>query len=665
MAIYDGFFDAVFNDATGTYDRAYDSSDFTGHYSEFIGSGVCVYNNPDSMLVRFENGSAVVAPGYLFLQGYWLKNDADYPVPLSDPGMYAVVAHLDLANRMIELTTMAKADPEVYPDCLVLAYVNVKQNGTATVSDTRYNTALCGVIDSMGELNDKVAYAIHYIDTEIDAKIAQAEKDIAAQSLKLDEKIAEVSAEVEKLTPPPVGSIKFSASQNVGAEWLKCNGDFVNEADYPELVEALGKLTPSGDKFQLLSNGEIGPQITNGVVYGGRLWVYSYSTRKLYGVDVEGSEPIKEITITSEDANFNNFLPANTARPLVLSIVPHISSTGAMLFLTQIFADYSYTPTKSEIEWKNGFLVFSAPFTGSESSLSVRMPFETTSALDWKSGTFYFDGGMYIPKVVSFGENGVEVYYCAVGRTDKEGSLNISSFVAALKWQEGEQAKFHVSSIYAKYSNCYQRSAYDSKANKELTSVFYYNNPSQHTNEIIISSIPYGTFMSGRSDPSKATFRKTYGPCNVSGRDAVLFSFEKNQMTRTILSTDETETISLSGLPNASHVFVDGAAYLWGKDIYMIFVGTGIIFSRTLEAGSFGYLDTTSVLGTITQFGYLDYSQDEGTLYLLGQDTTNKVKVAKIVLNTLYDYANDGAWLPMIASDGVPAYIKAKEPEEA
>ena len=97
----------------------------------------------------------------------------------------------------------------------------------------------------------------------------------------------------------------------------------------------------------------------------------------------------------------------------------------------------------------------------------------------------------------------------------------------------------------------------------------------------------------------------------------------------------------------------------------MLFVGTGILFSRTLESGSFGYLDTTSILGTITQWGYLDYSQDEGELYILGQDTTNTVKLAKIVLNTLYDYANDGAWLPNIASDGVPAYIKAREPDES
>lgn len=118
-------------------------------------------------------------------------------------------------------------------------------------------------------------------------------------------------------------------------------------------------------------------------------------------------------------------------------------------------------------------------------------------------------------------------------------------------------------------------------------------------------------------------------------------------------------------LPSGARVFVDAGAYLWGKNIFMFFVGTGIIFSRTLRAGDFGYLDTTAVLGNITQFGYLDYSEDEGTLYVLGQDTANEVKLAKIVLNTLYDYANDGAWLPNLASDGVPAYIKAREPDES
>ncbi len=649
--IYDGFFDAV-QDDSGNYDRAYNSGDFTGYFGEIIGSGVCVYNNPDSMLVRYENGSAVVAPGYLFIEGYWLKNDADYAVPLEGNEEYAIVAHLNMTGRLIEIIPMEKVTPEVYPDSLVLAYVT----SDGTVQDTRYNTDICGVIDSAGELSEKVAYAVEYIDTQIEAKLEQMEKDINEQSAKLDAKIAEVNAEIDKLAPPPIGTIKFSASQNVGAEWLKCNGDFISEADYPELVAALGKLTPSGDKFQLLSNGEIGPQITNGVLYNGRLWVYSFSTQKLYGVDVEGRGAVKEITVTSNDANFNNFLPTNTARPLVLSIVPHLVGTGAMLFLAQIFADYSYKPTTTaSAEWKNGLLIFAASFTGSESSITVQMPFSTVSAPVWDEyHTFYFDGGMCVPKVVSFGEGGTEVYYCSIGRTYQAESTDIRDFrVVALKWQEREQAIFYATDVYGARDSCYQRCAYDSKANKELTSVIYLNGA------ISVRSTPSGTFESTNSESGDTEFRKTYGPCNVSGRDAVLFSFDKNKITRTILSTNITTTISLSGFPSAARVFVDGAAYLWGKDIYMIFIGTGIIFSRTLEEGSFGYLDTTSVLGTITQFGYLDYSQDEGTLYLMGQDTTNKVKAAKIVLNTLYDYANDGAWLPMIASDGVPAYIKA------
>lgn len=155
-------------------------------------------------------------------------------------------------------------------------------------------------------------------------------------------------------------------------------------------------------------------------------------------------------------------------------------------------------------------------------------------------------------------------------------------------------------------------------------------------------------------------FRESYVPINIIGEDFLVAAYDTNLFPAYSRKSPElnVRTPNLN-LPTAARTFVDGAAYLWGKSIYMFFVGTGLIFSRTLEDGSFGYLDTTNVLGTITQFGYLDYSQDEGTLYLLGQDTQNQVKLAKIVLNTLYDYANDGAWLPQIASDGVPAYIKA------
>lgn len=219
--------------------------------------------------------------------------------------------------------------------------------------------------------------------------------------------------------------------------------------------------------------------------------------------------------------------------------------------------------------------------------------------------------------------------------------------------------------------NPYQRSGYSGKNGKEgirveinrwtneYGSSFYYD----------IESYPNHQFdykgsqnFSTREEP---ILRKSIGPMNIVGEDYAVSSFDINLFP--VFSRKEPVMRSVEpglNLPSGARVFVDGAAYLWGKSIYMFFVGTGIIFSRTLEKGSFGYLDTTSVLGAITQFGYLDYSQDEGTLYLLGQDTTNKVKLAKIVLNTLYDYANDGAWLPQLASDGVPAYIKAKAEEQ-
>ena len=259
MAIYDGFFDAVFNEETGKFDREYESGAFTDYFSSFIGSGVCVYQNPDSMRVRLEEGTAVVGPGYLFIQGYWLKNDGDYPVDYAGEGAYAVLARLNMGRRMIELTAVPKADPEVYPDALVLAYV---ENGAAV--DTRHQTGICGGIDAAGSLTGKLEFALDYIDTEIEDKLAQAEAVIRAQEAELDRKIEQVQAQVDKIVPPPVGTIQFSASQDVGEDWLRCDGRFVSESDYPELVAALGKLTPSGDKFELISNGEIGPQIPTG-----------------------------------------------------------------------------------------------------------------------------------------------------------------------------------------------------------------------------------------------------------------------------------------------------------------------------------------------------------------------------------------------------------------
>lgn len=672
MALYDGFFDAVFNEETGKFDREYESGAFTRYFGSFVGSGVCVYQNPDSMLVRLEDGAAVVQPGYLFIQGYWLKNDAAYTVDYAGEGPYAVLAQLDMARRMIALTARPKASPESYPDALVLAYVE-----DGAVTDTRYRTDICGVIDAAGSLTGKIEFALHYIDTEIEDKLAQAEADIRAQEAELDAKIAGVQALVDKLTPPPVGTIQFSASQDVGPEWLRCDGRFVSETDYPELVAALGKLTPSGDKFKLLSSGEIGPQLSNGALYAGRLWVYSYSAKKLYGVDVEGGQPVKEISLSSSNAHFGDFIAPTVLKPICLSIVPHKKGSGAKLFLAQIVQDGGKMEAfSSPEEWLPYFLFFSGEFQGTENSVVLDVPFQGipdayNQGASVPYAFYYFNSKASIPYVSSRIVNGKEIYSVYAG----DYSKTLSYGVCVMEWESGQDivsvAVPDVSTAMNMGTGVYhvQRTGFSRKNKDEVVGIFleYFTVASTREKRYQIHSYPNQTFsMRGFYTIEIPEIRKSYGPVDVIGNSVLAFAFDLNSFLYASLQKSEARAVNPNiQLPSAARVFVDAGAYLWGKDIYFFFVGTGILFSRTLQEGDWGYLDTTSVLGTITQFGYLDYSEDEGTLYILGQDSSNRVKAAKIVLNTLYDYANDGAWLPVIASDGVPAYIKAYQPEEA
>lgn len=657
MALYDGFFDAVPDEKTGEYDRAYHAGSFTDYFEQIIGSGVCIHNNPDSFKVRLEGGAAVVSPGYLFIRGYWLKNDGDHTVPLSGAETWAIVARLNLGQRMIDIEALSMA--QAYPDSLVLALVNGE---AGTVEDTRHNTDVCGIVDSAGALSIKVEWAVNYIDNEIEGKLAAVERDIAAQEQKLDAKIAEVQAVVDSIVPPPVGSIQFSASQNVGPEWLRCDGSFVNEADYPELVAALGKLTPSGDKFRLISDGEVGPQISNGVVYGGRLWVYSYSARKLYGIDLDGANAVREIAVTSEDATFSDFIAPTTERPIALSIVPSAVGSGAKIFLCQIIKDGNVVGADTDkLSYQ---LIFEAGFPQNGESISMEPAVANIST----NLNYTVSPGNVIPYVVSMSEGGEEAWYCAVG-FDKSYGLYYLKFDAAHNATavRGTNSSSYVVGSLETMQKA-QRVCFSRKSNGEAVyCVITSNSNTGVFASVRLTSLPNGLYSREYATSStgnvQASGLSVPLPLNVVGQSKLLFEYSKSDVpsiSTTELSVWESSPTALK-LPDAARTFPDAAAYLWGKDIFLIFVGTGIIFSRTLEEGDFGYLDTTSVLGAITQFGYLDYDQDEGALYLLGQDTTNTVKAAKIVLNTLYDYANDGAWLPMLASDGVPAYIKAKE----
>ncbi len=291
MALFDGFFDSYYDAETGLYDREYGADEFAEYFDQMIGSGVCIHKNPDSFKVRLEGGAAVVSPGYLFIQGYWLKNDADYSVELTGGGPFAIAAHLDLGKRLIDVVPLPVADS--YPDCLILALINTP-DGTA--EDTRYRTDICGVIDAPGGLSEKIEYAINYIDNEAEARLKQIESDMAVQENKIDKKIAEVEAEAIKMAPLPVGAIKFSANPNVGEKWLKCDGRFISHDEYPELVNLLQGLKGGLYDQKLLSTFVPDGDIRLGNFCDGYFWTFCPNENKIYRVSLaDGS--VKTISV--------------------------------------------------------------------------------------------------------------------------------------------------------------------------------------------------------------------------------------------------------------------------------------------------------------------------------------------------------------------------------
>lgn len=666
MAIYDGFFDAALNEETNAYDRTYDAGTFTEYFEQFIGSGVCIYNNPDSMMVGFHDGNAVVAPGYLFIQGYWLKNDGPYEIPLPGAGVYAVAAHLNIGLRMVEIIAQAKASPEVYPDSLILAYVTVDAAGAGTVEDTRHTPSLCGVVDAMGALSDKVAYAVNYIDNEIAGKLQQAEADIAAQAVLLDAKIAQVAAEVDKLAPPPIGTVKFSASRDVGPEWLRCDGRFINETDYPELVAALGKLTPGSSEFTEIAEGRIPRDISNAVLSGGKLWVFSFSTKKLYGVSLTSPHTVAEIPVTGGDLLYS---PAQ--EPIYLSIID-----GKYLFLTQragvttvyVYKTYAFNSgAVDKIELSQ--LTWDPP---------ARKPNDTE-----RCAAHY---------VIRYQDK----FYMAMGIrkysiTDSYNHLTRSySEVMYMKWNAEDVIDEFPSKSYdgnSPPSTGYPIASTDmyteglirglcgfsTKNNGELLSYGGYEWSSMGSAYYpSIESTPRGTYViTGAFDKgytTRTTPADSFGIVSSDGKHALAYVHkylsDKAVCIGYINEGNSGElTLNLPALPNLSQNFIDCAVYAAEVQVWLMFLGSGILFTRDLsDAAQYGFLDTSGVLGVISASGYLDYDAESKTVYIVGQDTTGAVRVGALKLRTLYDYANDGAWLPMIASDGVPAYIKAKEP---
>lgn len=694
MSLYDGFFDAVLDEETGEYDRTYASGDFTAYFENIIGSGVCVHNDPDSFKVRFAGGAALVSPGYLFVRGYWLHNDADYSIPLTGTSTVAIAAHLNLGKRMVELTAVPAADE--YPDSLVLALVDPS---AGTAEDTRHNSDICGVILTAGELSQKVEWALNYIDTEIESKLDQVEKDIAAQDKLLDEKLAEAQNKIDSIEPLPVGSIKFSAAEDPGEGWLLCNGDFVNAETYPELVAAIGKHMPNVDSVSELAGGRYRGTFSTSFLKDGYLWVYWVEEIKLVGFKVDGTINDLPVEIAlSTDGGFG-FVPQTVQNPIVLSIV------GGHIFLIQ----------RTSLQ-TNAYAFYAVPYTSLLNTEPLTMmSIDVTSKIksilviiSYNSNLNKYIGaiGQIIPEVVFLDG----YFYVAAGgfaRNYYTGSANykyaiqyVYYFLKISQDLSNIEVRNHsvptdgtrttnvesmsylelLNAIEVAYAGSHKR--FSRKTSDEFFSVAISPSLDNGEGEIHAISFPNSVYAasvsieryqnylpdSNEGDPdftspvvsSKYYIQRAY----IKDRKVFIRAntispfFFYNVIQDGVNSNDQI----LSGITLSAYasVFTDSLEYISAHDLFVIFVGTGICFSRTpLDMDSWGYLDTTEYFGVITQFGGCEFDAERNILTLSGCNTLGDYIVGTLKIPEVYDYASEGAWLPEIAMDSVPAYIKA------
>lgn len=679
MAIQDGFFDAAYDEDTQEYDRTYNSADFTEYYGNFLGSGVCVYKNPDSMRVSYLDGAALIAPGYLFIEGYWLKNDDFYSVTLSE-GSWAILAHLNMTNRTIEVTARTRADS--YEASLVLAFVTVDSSGVGTVEDTRYDTEICGVIDSIKDAEEKADYAKNYIDNEIEDRFAEEEQKINAQINVMQETIEEVEAEVNKATAmEKVGTVKFSTAGNLGTEWLLCDGSFVSDSIYPELTALLHKNLPPSSEFVKLETSTIGTGISNGVIYNGKIWLYSYVNSSLYGIDLTTSA-IQTIAVSGTD-----LLVSPDIKPIYFSIA------NSKLFLTQ-----SYMNSDSAM---GVVLIYRADASLLESSII------TFSRLIHTTWPAELDDYPLIELYLKQWANHYVVYdstnnryRVAAGKcvelstNTRTGAITkLRSLITFLEWDDsdiftiyryndppgpvsqddpnmkGYPFVYITSSLTGSNMETYQQDyafsvpAFNKKNNDELLYLY---------STVTIKSVPneyydiVGTVAgTTRSVTRNSTPIASQDQCltlihKEIGQTAAVIGFIANGKSGTWIVDLPLE------LGTQSQNFMDAAVYISELNLWFIFLGTGLLFTQDLsDKSKYGFLSTTGTLGVITKNGYLEYDSSNRYLYIIGQDSANKVVVGRLKMPSAYDWSSQGSFLPNVMLNNIPGYIKAKSTTEA
>lgn len=155
-----------FNSSDG--DRVYDATDFAAYFGNLVSNGV-FYASATNLQVTPGNGLAIsVAAGSAWINGYRYENTDALNLPLttangSNPRIDRIVVRLSHVSRSIQLAVV-DGTPAATPsapaltrtsDIYELGIADVLIPAAATsiatndITDTRLNTSLCGLVNSL------------------------------------------------------------------------------------------------------------------------------------------------------------------------------------------------------------------------------------------------------------------------------------------------------------------------------------------------------------------------------------------------------------------------------------------------------------------------------------------------------------------------------------
>ena len=217
MAERYSFFNAEV-DTSGNYDRTYLAEDIASYFASFVGSGVYASSADNLKVVPSDAMTVAVKAGKGWIKGYYYENDSDLAFLLDNADgakgrIDSVVLRLDLTNRYLRVfvkkgalatnpvTPTLTRNADVYE--LQLATISVPAGATAIaeaqITDTRFNSAVCGVVAGVIEQIDATNLFSQYDDafnTWFEGAKGILNSDTAIQ---LSNRIDTVDSEIQKI----------------------------------------------------------------------------------------------------------------------------------------------------------------------------------------------------------------------------------------------------------------------------------------------------------------------------------------------------------------------------------------------------------------------------------------------------------------------------------